>query len=140
MVDEEAATRARIRSAIEARIDRTLALEELTWRVHSFVEDVWGPLPEAWTKGVTDLGVALSVGELPDSGLPRSEAWETERARLLRGLDPDDAWLVGLSEHLWEHAFDGARDAVRSAAIEAFVEATMEYIDAHPRVPAVRHR
>ncbi|HEY8439621.1 MAG TPA: hypothetical protein VIK65_13510, partial [Candidatus Limnocylindrales bacterium] len=57
-----------IRDAIEARIDRILALEELVWKLRTFSDDIWGPLPDAWSTRVAELGVTLSRAEDPSDG------------------------------------------------------------------------
>ena len=126
-----------IRRAIEARIDRTMALEELGWRLHSFIEDLWGPLPEAWSTGMADLGVELSRDGASRIG-DGSRVWESRRTEILDGLSAHEAWLVGLSERLWEHAFDRARESIRSVAIESFLDATLAYVAEYPDVPPVR--
>jgi hypothetical protein len=130
-------TTEQIRTAIEARIDRALALEELSWRLHSFIEDLWGPLPEGWSTGMADLGVRLSHGDV-NAGESGSRAWDSGRAQILKNLSPEEAWLVGLSEHLWDHAFDRARETIRTVAIESFLEATMAFIAENPAVPPLR--
>jgi hypothetical protein len=134
MLHDDGPTTDQIRTAIEARIDRALALEELSWRLHSFIEDLWGPLPEAWSAEMADLGVRLSRGDhsVGESG---SQAWDSGREQILSELTPDEVWLVGLSERLWDHAFDRARETIRTVAIESFVEATQAYIAEHPDVP-----
>lgn len=134
MPHEDGPTTDQIRNAIEARIDRALALEELSWRLHSFIEDLWGPLPEAWSAGMADLGVRLSRGELSPE-MSGSRAWDSGREQILGKLSPEEAWLVGLSERLWDHAFGRARETIRTVAIESFVEATMAYIAEYPDVP-----
>jgi hypothetical protein len=134
MLQDDGPTTEQIRTAIEARIDRALALEELSWRLHSFIEDLWGPLPEAWSSGMADLGVRLSRGEL-SLGESGSRAWNSGREQILSKLSPKDVWLVGLSERLWDHAFDRARETIRTVAIESFLEATLAYIAENPDVP-----
>ena len=134
MPHEDGPTTDQIRNAIEARIDRALALEELSWRLHSFIEDLWGPLPEAWSGGMADLGVRLSRGELSPR-MSGGRAWESGREQILGKLSPEEVWLVGLSERLWDHALDGARETIRTVAIESFLEATMAYIAENPDVP-----
>ena len=128
-------TEERVRAAIEARIDRLIALEELSWETRSFIEDVWGPLPEAWSERVAELGAALSRGEPLAGGENGGAAWEDGRARILAGFTPEEQWLIGLSDHLWSHAFDGGRDAIRRAAIESLMAATLAYLREHPDVP-----
>ena len=129
-------TEEQLRAAIEARIDRLIALEELSWETRSFIEDVWGPLPEAWSERVAELGAALSRGEPLAGGEMGGAAWEDGRARILAGFTPEEQWLIGLSDHLWSHAFDEARQAIRQAAVESYLAATMTYIHEHPDVPA----
>jgi hypothetical protein len=133
-------TEERIRAAIEARIDRLLALEELSWQLQSFAEDLWGPVPEAWSEGVAELATVLSRGQPLASGEMGSAAWETGRSQILAGLGPDERWLIGLSDHLWRHAFDDARRTIRQAAVESFLTATMTYIREHPEVPPLYHQ
>jgi hypothetical protein len=137
MVLDDGRTAEQVRAAIEARVDRTLALEELSWRLHSFIEDLWGPLPEDWLTGVAQLGVSLSRGESPP-GESGSSAWESGRARILSNLSPQEAWLVGLSDWLWDHAFDRARETIRIAAVESFLQATLAYIADNPDVPPMK--
>ena len=48
MSQKQGPTEERIRAAIEARIDRLIALEELSWELRSCIDDLWGPVPEAW--------------------------------------------------------------------------------------------
>ena len=134
MLQDDRPTTEQIRAAIEARVDRTLALEELSWRLHSFIEDLWGPLPEAWLTEVAELGVRLSRGGSP-SGESGGGAWETGRAGIIANLSPHEAWLVGLSDFLWDHAFDRARHTIRAAAVESFMQATLAYIADNPDVP-----
>ena len=45
MSQEQGPTEERIRAAIEARIDRLIALEELSWELRSCIDDLWGPVP-----------------------------------------------------------------------------------------------
>jgi hypothetical protein len=125
----------RIRAAIEARIDRLLALEELSWELQSFAEDLWGPVPRAWSDGVAELAAALSRGQPLADGETNGASWEAGRSQILAGLGPDERWLIGLSNHLWDHAFDNGRETIRRAAVESFLTATMAYIRDHPEVP-----
>ena len=134
MSKKQEPTEERIRAAIEARIDRLLALEELSWELRSFAEDLWGPVPEAWSDGVAELAAALSRGQ-PLDGETGGSSWEARRSQILAGLGPDERWLIGLSNHLWDHAFDGGRETIRRAAVESFLTATMTYIREHPEVP-----
>jgi predicted NACHT family NTPase len=140
MSKKQEPTEERIRAAIEARIDRLLALEELSWELQSFAEDLWGPVPEAWSDGVAELAAALSRGEPLAGGETGGASWEAGRSQILAGLRPDERWLIGLSNHLWDHAFDGGRATIRRAAIESFLTATMTYIREHPEVPRPDHQ
>jgi hypothetical protein len=133
-------TEERIRAAIEARIDRLLALEELSWELQSFAEDLWGPVPKAWSEGVTELAAVLSRGQPLASGETGGAAWEAGRSQILAGLGPDERWLIGLNDHLWRHAFDGARQTIRRAAVESLLTATMIYVREHPEVPPLHHQ
>jgi hypothetical protein len=137
MLQDDTPTSEQIRSAIEARIDRTLALEELSWRLHSFVEDLWGPLPEAWATGMAELGVELSRGAVL-AGKSGNDAWESGRSQILGQLTPHEVWLVGLTERLWLEAFDRARESIRTVAIDAFLETTLAYIAENPDVPPAK--
>jgi hypothetical protein len=140
MSKKQEPTEERVRAAIEARIDRLLALEELSWELQSFAEDLWGPVPKAWSDGVAELAAALSRGQPLASGETGSASWEAGRSQILAGLGPDERWLIGLSNHLWDHAFDGARETIRRAAVESFLTATMTYIREHPEVPHLNHK
>jgi len=128
-------TEERIRAVIEARIDRLIALEELSWELQTFAEDLWGPVPEAWSERVAELGAVLGRGQPLVSGETGGAAWEAGRAQILAGFSPEERWLIGLDYHLWGHVFDGARDAIRRAAVESFLAATLTYIRQHPDVP-----
>jgi len=129
-------TEERIQAAIEAKIDRLIALEELSWEIRSFIEDVWGQVPEAWSQQLADLGEALSRSDPPVRGETGGAAWEDGRARILAGFNPEERWLIGLNDYLWSHAFDDGRQAIRRAAVESFLAATMTYIRNHPDVPS----
>jgi hypothetical protein len=139
MLQNDGPTAEQIRGAIAARIDRTLALEELSWRLHSFIEDLWGPLPEGWSTEMAELGVKLSRGDF-NEGESGGSAWESGRAQILGRLSPEERWLVGLSERLWDHAFDRGRESIRAVAIESFLQATLEYITEIPDVPPLKPR
>jgi hypothetical protein len=133
--DDPEPTAVRIRAAIEARIDRLIALEELSWELKAFVDDLWGPPPEAWSERVAELGLALGQSQPLATGEFYGAAWEVGRARILAGFTPEQRWLIGLSDHLWDHAFDSGREAIRRAAVESFLAATLTYIKQHPDVP-----
>jgi len=135
MSEKQGPTEEGIRAAIEARIDRLIALEELSWELQSFAEDLWGPVPEAWSEGVAELGAILARGQPLASGETGGAAWESGRARILTGFPSEERWLIGLSDHLWSHAFEGGREEIRLAAVESFLAATMTYIREHPDVP-----
>jgi hypothetical protein len=135
MPHNQGPTEERIRAAIEARIDRLIALEELSWELRSFTEDLWGPVPEAWSERVAELGAALGRGQSLPGGETGGAAWEVGRTRILEGFSPEQRWLIGLNDHLWSHAFDGGRDAIRRAAIESLMAATLAYLREHPEVP-----
>jgi hypothetical protein len=125
----------RIRAAIEATIDRLMALEELSWELRSFTDDLWGPVPEAWSERVAELGAVLGRGQSLLDGETGGAAWEVGRTRILEGFSPEERWLIGLNDHLWSHAFDGGREAIRHAAIESLMAATLVYLREHPEVP-----
>jgi hypothetical protein len=140
MSKKQGPTEERIRAAIEARIDRLIALEELSWDLKLFAEDLWGPVRDAWSEQVVELAAVLSRGRRLASGETGTAAWEAGRSQILAGLGPEERWLIGLSDHLWRHAFDGARHTIRRAAVESFLAATMTYIREHPEVPPQHHQ
>jgi hypothetical protein len=135
MFQKQGPTEERIRAAIEAKIDRLMALEELPWELQSFVEDLWGPVPNAWSERSAELAAVIARDQPRVSGEAGGAAWEAGRARILEAFTPQERWLIGLSEHLWNHAFDGAREAIRRAAVESFLAATQGYLREHPEVP-----
>jgi hypothetical protein len=135
MSQKHGPTEERIRAALEARIDRLMALEELSWELRSFIEDLWGPVPEAWSERVEELAAVIGRGQPHVSGKTGGAIWEAGRARILEGFSPDQRWLIGLSDDLWSHAFDGGREAIRRAAVESFLAATLVYLREHPEVP-----
>jgi hypothetical protein len=135
MSQKHGSTEVRIRAAIEARIDRLMALEELSWELRSFIEDLWGPVPEAWSDRIEELAAAIGRGQPHVSGETGGAIWEAGRARILEGFSPEERWLIGLSDDLWSHAFDGGREDIRRAAVESFLAATLVYLREHPEVP-----
>jgi len=135
MSQKQGPTEERIRAAIEARIDRLIALEELSWELRSCIDDLWGPVPEAWSERVEELAAVIGRGQPLARGETGAAVWEAGRARILEGFSPEDRWLIGLSDHLWDHAFDGGREAIRRAAVESFLAATLVYLRDHPDVP-----
>jgi hypothetical protein len=135
MFQKQGPTEELIRAAIEDRIDRLMALEELPWELQSFVEDLWGPVPNAWSERSAELAAVIARDQPRASAAAGGAAWEAGRARILEAFTPQERWLIGLSEHLWNHAFDGGREAIRRAAIESFLAATQGYLREHPEVP-----
>jgi hypothetical protein len=135
MSQEHGPTEELIYAAIEARIDRLIALEELSWELRSFIEDLWGPMPEAWSERVEELATVIARDQPRASGKAGGAAWEAGRAQILEEFGPEERWLIGLNDRLWSHAFDGGREAIRRAAIESFLAETLAYIQEHPDVP-----
>jgi hypothetical protein len=135
MSQKQGPTEELIGAAIEAKIDRLIALEELSWELRSFIEDLWGPVPEAWSERVEELAAVIARDQPRASGKAGGAALEAGRARILEGFSPEERWLIGLNDHLWSHAFDGGREAIRRAAIESYLAETLAYIQEHPDVP-----
>jgi hypothetical protein len=133
-----------IRAVIEAKIDRLMALEELSWELKTFVDDLWGPVPAEWSQRMAELGGVHSEGGSLATDAAADPAWEAGRARILAGFSAHERWLIGLSDHLWAHVFEGGREAIRQAAVDSFLAATLAYIRQHPDIPplssAVRQR